>query len=199
MTQMDLQTGWGRRDAGRWREKAAGLILSLLFHGGLVLIAVVSVLLSTPEPEEETHEVVFDEVDLLALGEEIDADALPRLTGDEGQPAPVEEVAPEAEEPEPVAEPEPEPEPEQATDPQTVTVSMSDSFYAPEIIEISPGDTVVWQHDGDLNHTVTARDDGFDSGTMSAEDSFSHTFSGAGRFEYRCIFHTQMTGTVIVG
>lgn len=117
MTQADLQTGWRRRHDGRWREKVAGIVLSLVFHGGLVAVAGVSLLLSAQEPDEEPHEVVFDEVDLLALGEEVDPDALPKLTGDEGAPAPVEEVAPEAEEPEPVAEPEPEPEPEEGVEP----------------------------------------------------------------------------------
>ena len=99
-----------------------------------------------------------------------------------------------AREGEPESEPEPEPEP---AAPQTVTVSMGDSFFSPEVIEIAAGDTIAWEHDGDINHTVTARDGSFDSGSMSSGDSFTHTVEGPGTIEYHCIFHTQMTGSVV--
>ena len=165
-------------------------------------------------PEPESHETQpeldasFGEVDL----DRDFAGALERRRASEGQEASELESEPESErepepesepqpepEPQPQPEPEPEPEPEPAVDPQTVPVSMGDSFFEPDVIEISPGDTVVWQHDGDINHTVTARDDRFDSGSMGSGDSFSHTFDEPGQVEYRCIFHTQMTGTINVG
>lgn len=136
-----------------------------------------------------------DALEETAAGLDTETDAPEPDPEPEPTPEPESEPAPE---PESEPEPAPEPEPEPATDPETVTVSMGDSFYAPDVIEISPGDTVVWQHEGDINHTVTARDDRFDSGSLSAGDSFSHTFSDPGTFEYRCIFHTQMTGTVDV-
>ncbi len=98
------------------QEMWVGLGLTLFFHGSLVLLAGLGMWLAGEvEPEDEdTVELVFDDVELLALGEEREPDQMPRLTGDEGQPLDSDEVAevdPEAptEEPEPDAEVDPDP------------------------------------------------------------------------------------------
>ncbi len=72
---------------------------------------------------------------------------------------------------------------------------------------VSVGDTVVWQVKGGT-HTVTECDDsfatcppagGFNSGTLSTGATFSHTFSSAGVFEYRCNIHPNaMRGRITV-
>lgn len=87
---------------------AAGIALTLFFHGAIVFSLVVGALWGEEEEVEE-QEVVFDDVELLALGEDVDPDMMPRLTGDEGAP-PEAEVAEEETPPPPEVEPEPEPE-----------------------------------------------------------------------------------------
>ena len=103
-----------------WPEIAAGIALSALFHGGIILMALVSLWLATGETEEEEegYEVIFDDVQLLALGEERDPNALPRLTGDEGAPAEPDVVDPDLEPTEADVEPEIDPDPTEESDPE---------------------------------------------------------------------------------
>ena len=97
----------GRPRASRNREMAAGIALSFFFHGTILLTALLGAWWTSGEEEEvEEYELVFDDVELLALGEEKDPHALPRLTGDEGAPPDVEEVV----DVEPETQPEPPPE-----------------------------------------------------------------------------------------
>jgi hypothetical protein len=72
---------------------------------------------------------------------------------------------------------------------------------------VTAGDTVTWNNVAGF-HTVTECDDtfstcapagGFDSGSLPTGNSFSHTFSSPGTFEYRCMFHpTDMRGRITV-
>jgi plastocyanin len=80
----------------------------------------------------------------------------------------------------------------------TVSVSMDDDFFSPRNLDITTGDTVVWTNNGDDEHTATATDNAFHSGTMSPGDTFQHTFGTAGTYEYVCAFHDDMTGTLTV-
>jgi plastocyanin len=80
--------------------------------------------------------------------------------------------------------------------------------YQPETLEIAVGTTVIWTNiDNSIEdnlHTATSDDtvaDGdfvFDSGVLDEGISYAHTFNTAGTFEYRCLFHDDMTGTVRV-
>lgn len=110
-----LQGSPHRRER-RWEEVGAGIALSLLFHGAVVAALVVSVFWAPQQDEEEPQWVEYEEVELLALGEEPDPDTLPRLTGDEGTPPDVDDVAPDPEMAVP-AEPEPDPEPDDEIQP----------------------------------------------------------------------------------
>jgi plastocyanin len=72
---------------------------------------------------------------------------------------------------------------------------------------ITAGDTVTWNNVAGF-HTVTECDDafancppggGFDSGPLQSGNSFSHTFTSPGSFEYYCAFHpTDMRGRILV-
>ena len=50
----------------------------------------------------------------------------------------------------------------------------------PAYLPIQVGDTVTWTNKGVLNHTVTADNNSFSSGTITPGVSYSHTFSAAG-------------------
>ncbi|MFN2589374.1 MAG: plastocyanin/azurin family copper-binding protein, partial [Actinomycetota bacterium] len=88
----------------------------------------------------------------------------------------------------------------------TTAVSIGDNFYSPEQVTIAVGDTVVWTHNGQAPHSVTADDGSFDSsptcpatGCLETGDTYSHTFTTAGTFGYFCKVHGQsMSGSVVV-
>lgn len=73
-----------------------------------------------------------------------------------------------------------------------------DKDFLPEDLTINIGDTVTWTNDDDGAHTVTADDGQFDSGNMGEGATWSYTFTEAGTYEYKCKYHSSMTGTVIV-
>ena len=77
-------------------------------------------------------------------------------------------------------------------------VTVVDVAFQPADIEVVVGATVDWTNEDPFAHTVTARDGAFDSGTMDDGETFSHTFSEPGTFEYVCAIHPSMTGTVTV-
>jgi plastocyanin len=82
--------------------------------------------------------------------------------------------------------------------PGSGAVAIVDFDFAPQVLEVSTGTTVTWMNRGVAPHTVTATDGGFDSGFLSAGDSYSRTFTAAGSFEYLCAIHPAMTGSVVV-
>lgn len=75
-------------------------------------------------------------------------------------------------------------------------IQTADFAFSPATITIPVGTTVRWTNATSAPHTVTTG--AFDSGTMPAGGVYSHTFTQAGTFSYRCIFHPNMVGTVVV-
>ncbi len=99
----------GKRDPVRWPEVAAGVVMSLFLHGGIALVAVIAALVAPEVEPTETLDVVFEEVELLALGEIRDSAELPRLPGDFSPPeADTVVIDPTVEEPDPQPATEPE-------------------------------------------------------------------------------------------
>ena len=77
-------------------------------------------------------------------------------------------------------------------------------YYDPEVIDVEVGTTVVWDNVDNTVHTVTSGappadlTEVFDSETMMAGDKFEFTFTEAGSYDYFCVFHPWMVGTVNV-
>lgn len=90
------------------------------------------------------------------------------------------------------------PAPTPAAPPAATSVSIVDFAYAPTAIQVKVGQTINWSNDGNVVHTVTSSSAGFDSGTLMAGGGFSFTPSAAGTINYRCLFHSQMQGTITV-
>ena len=76
--------------------------------------------------------------------------------------------------------------------------TISDFKFAPATITIHVGDTITWTNNGPTDHTATATDGSFDTGTLKKGQSASHTFTSAGTFAYICSLHPFMHGTVVV-
>jgi plastocyanin len=80
--------------------------------------------------------------------------------------------------------------------------------YAPSPITINVGYTVTWTNDDGTPHTVTSGtnsvpDGKYDSSpdfnpVMAPQQTFSHTFTETGEYQYYCGLHPNMVGTVIV-
>ncbi len=85
-----------------------------------------------------------------------------------------------------------------ADDGRVRQVAIPGKTFAPAVLQVLVGDTVVWQNGDVTNHTVTADDGAFDSGFLSPGTTFSLSFPRVGRFDYHCTIHKYMKGEVVV-
>ena len=89
-------------------------------------------------------------------------------------------------------------------EPTTHVVEMHNNFFRPETLTIAVGDTVKWVNKRARRHTATRTDkpEQFDSGLLSQDATFQHTFNAAspeGGFQYFCRPHAdEMIGQIIV-
>jgi len=73
-----------------------------------------------------------------------------------------------------------------------------DNRFDPRSVTVGVGDTVIWRWGSGFNHSVTADDGVFDSGSRTSGE-FTHRFTEEGTFGYHCTVHpTQMSGQVTV-
>jgi plastocyanin len=77
-------------------------------------------------------------------------------------------------------------------------VSIKDMAFSPSSLTVSAGTTVKFTNNDGVTHTVTSNTSVFDSGSLSAGNTYSFTFSTAGTYPYYCKIHTSMTGTIVV-
>lgn len=83
---------------------------------------------------------------------------------------------------------------------QDATVSIVDNAFDPPSVTVSVGSVVLWTNNGNLPHTVTATDPAglFDSGTLDPGQAFEFTFAAPGTYQYMCVIHPEMVGSVVV-
>lgn len=63
---------------------------------------------------------------------------------------------------------------------------------------IGINNTIQWFNDDSEDHTVTANNHCFDSGDMTPNATFTLVFNVPGLYNYYCIYHYLMKGTVNV-
>ena len=83
-----------------------------------------------------------------------------------------------------------------ANAPVVVHVAMKNMKFDPPTIEVKSGDTIEWTNEDITPHTATSAT--FDSASIDSDKSWRHSFTEAGDFPYRCTFHPDMKGEVIV-
>lgn len=71
-------------------------------------------------------------------------------------------------------------------------------YYDPNLVTVSVGTTVLWTNNDAAIHTVTSKDGLFDSDIIASGENYERTFTEIGTFDYFCIVHPWMEGTVIV-
>jgi plastocyanin len=79
-----------------------------------------------------------------------------------------------------------------------VPVDMQFQAFAPNAVDVLPGETVEWTNISSRAHTVTADDDSFDSGEVEGGDRFQVAFDTLGSHPYHCRLHPGMAGEVDV-
>lgn len=80
----------------------------------------------------------------------------------------------------------------------TVTAEVRDFMFRPAWLVVEAGTTVVWTNGGQVVHTVTAEDGGFESGPIESGQRRALLFSRPGRFPFHCTPHPFMRGEVVV-
>ncbi len=82
--------------------------------------------------------------------------------------------------------------------PGTNEVFIKGMAFDPSTITVTAGTTITWTNKDPVTHTVSSTSNEFDSGNITPNATFSHTFSTAGSYSYYCKIHTYMTATVKV-
>lgn len=78
------------------------------------------------------------------------------------------------------------------------TVVIEAMRYAPEMIEVNVGDTVIWKNRDAFPHTATAEDRSFDSGEIASNGTWKFVASRKGVFPYVCTLHPTMKAKLLV-
>lgn len=77
-----------------------------------------------------------------------------------------------------------------------IAVSINNFSFSPASITIKKGTEVSWKNNDPVGHTVTF--DNFGSSILQTDDSYSFIFNEIWTYEYKCIPHPNMRGTVTV-
>ena len=81
---------------------------------------------------------------------------------------------------------------------ESAQVEIQDQGFNARSVTVKAGTTVTWVNHDDDTHTVTSTVEAFRSPGLDPDETFSHTFTKPGTYEYYCTLHPLMTGKVIV-
>jgi amicyanin len=81
---------------------------------------------------------------------------------------------------------------------ENAQVEIRDQGFNARSVTVKAGTTVTWVNHDDDTHTVTSTVDAFRSPGLDPDETFSHTFTKPGTYEYYCTLHPLMTGKVVV-
>ncbi|MEO8858215.1 MAG: cupredoxin family copper-binding protein [Burkholderiaceae bacterium] len=79
----------------------------------------------------------------------------------------------------------------------THTVIIEATSYAPEVLTVKRGDTIVWINKDPFPHTVTSAG-AFDSKSIPAGGKWKYKARKVGDHAYTCTFHPNMKGRLII-
>ncbi len=98
------------------------------------------------------------------------------------------------------AESAPTPAPQGTPPANTAPVEIIDFKFVPPSLTIKTGRTVTWTNKDAIPHTATSTADPkvWDSGNLNQNQDYSFTFDKAGTYDYFCIYHPYMKGTIVV-
>jgi plastocyanin len=79
-----------------------------------------------------------------------------------------------------------------------VHVDIRSFAFVPATVSVHVGDTVEWTNHDFAPHTATSKTGAWRTPTLNNGASGRWTATAPGTFAYRCEFHTNMKGTIIV-
>ncbi|HET7734195.1 MAG TPA: plastocyanin/azurin family copper-binding protein [Paludibacter sp.] len=86
-----------------------------------------------------------------------------------------------------------------SNDPSLNEVFIKNMAFTPATLTVTTGTTIKWTNKDGVAHTVTSDVAGqFESGSISTNGVYSHTFSTLGTFNYHCTPHPSMKAKIIV-
>jgi plastocyanin len=77
-------------------------------------------------------------------------------------------------------------------------VAIDNFAFAPTALTVARGTTVTWKNRDDIPHAISCPALNVQSQVLEANDTFDHSFSQAGAFDYFCSIHPHMRGHIIV-
>src|SRR5437868_11887977 len=80
----------------------------------------------------------------------------------------------------------------------TQTIQVTKNGFTPQSATVNVGDTVTWHNADTADHQVVADDGSFASPILHADQTYSHTFNGAGTVKYHDSFEKTHSGTIVV-
>lgn len=72
------------------------------------------------------------------------------------------------------------------------TVEINEFFFKPNAVTVQAGQTVVWKHIGNAQHTSTGDKKEWDSKPLKKGDTFAVKFNNAGTFAFHCEIHPSV-------
>jgi len=75
-------------------------------------------------------------------------------------------------------------------------VTIKKIAFDPGLVTAAPGDTIMWQNEDLVPHTVTARTGGWGSGNLPPDSTWRWIVTGTDSAAYFCSYHTTMHGVV---
>jgi plastocyanin len=83
-----------------------------------------------------------------------------------------------------------------SSDPPTVHITAAG--VNPTMVQVEPGQTVVWINESGAKRSVVADDSSFDSGSLASGDRFQFAFTEPGTVTYSIVSAPGVKGTVVV-
>ncbi len=80
----------------------------------------------------------------------------------------------------------------------TYRISIENYKFTPKNITVPLGTEITWANNDSVPHTIISEDPSVNSGELSSDASYSHTFNAPGAYRYFCDTHPFMIGKVIV-
>jgi plastocyanin len=81
---------------------------------------------------------------------------------------------------------------------QQIEIRMRNNVYLPDTLTVAPGTAVRWVNDDADVHTISQVGGGIESGLLFGRDAWTYTFNDPGTYQYYCLPHPYMVGTIIV-
>jgi plastocyanin len=80
----------------------------------------------------------------------------------------------------------------------TIAIKITATGFTPKTVTINQNDAVKWTNADKVNHQLVANNGAFASGIMKPGETYSFTFTTAGKFGYHDALHPSLTGTIYV-